>query len=62
MFIARLQEMTEVRHFVVGMVKAPVFAFLIASIRLSRGLQGGGQRGSPSAGTRPRRWYSRSSW
>lgn len=39
MFIARLQEMTEVRHFMVGMVKAPVFAFLIASVGCLEGFK-----------------------
>ena len=39
MFIARLQEMTELRHFWVGMVKAPVFAFLIAVVGCLEGLK-----------------------
>lgn len=39
MFIARMQEMTEVRHFWVGMVKAPVFAFLIAVVGCLEGFK-----------------------
>jgi phospholipid/cholesterol/gamma-HCH transport system permease protein len=39
MFISRLYEMTEVRHFWVGMVKAPVFAFLIAVVGCLEGLK-----------------------
>lgn len=39
MFISRLHEMTEVRHFYVGMVKAPVFAFLIAVVGCLEGLK-----------------------
>ncbi len=38
-FIARLHEMTEVRHFWVGMVKAPVFAFLIAVVGCLEGFK-----------------------
>jgi len=39
MFLSRLYEMTEVRHFWVGMVKAPVFAFLIAVIGCLEGFK-----------------------
>lgn len=39
MFVARLNEMTEVRHFWVGMIKAPVFAFLIAVIGCLEGFK-----------------------
>ena len=38
-YVARMQEMMEVRHFVVGMVKAPVFALVIALIGCLEGLQ-----------------------
>ncbi|HRA02828.1 MAG TPA: ABC transporter permease, partial [Thermomonas sp.] len=38
-YFARMQEMMETRHFVVGMVKAPVFAVLIALIGCLEGLQ-----------------------
>jgi phospholipid/cholesterol/gamma-HCH transport system permease protein len=39
MFISRLNEMTEIRHFWVGMIKAPVFAFLIAVIGCLEGFK-----------------------
>jgi phospholipid/cholesterol/gamma-HCH transport system permease protein len=39
MFIARLHEMTEIRHFWVGMSKAPVFAFLIAAVGCLEGFK-----------------------
>lgn len=39
MFISRLYEMTEIRHFWVGMVKAPVFAFLIAVVGCLEGMK-----------------------
>ncbi len=39
MFISRLQEQTELRHFFVGMVKAPVFAFLIAVVGCLEGFK-----------------------
>lgn len=39
MFITRLHEMTEARHFFVGMVKAPVFAFLIAVVGCLEGFK-----------------------
>jgi phospholipid/cholesterol/gamma-HCH transport system permease protein len=39
MFITRVQEMPEVRHFLVGMVKSPVFAFLIASVGCLEGFK-----------------------
>ncbi len=39
MFVSRLYEMTELRHFVVGMVKAPVFAFLVATIGCLEGFK-----------------------
>lgn len=38
-FITRLNEMTEVRHFWVGMIKAPIFAFLIAIVGCLEGLK-----------------------
>lgn len=39
MFIGRLHEMTELRHFWVGMVKAPVFAFLITAVGCLEGFK-----------------------
>ncbi|HSG91722.1 MAG TPA: ABC transporter permease, partial [Pseudomonadales bacterium] len=39
MFVARLQETTEVRHFMVGLVKAPVFAFLIGTVGCLEGFK-----------------------
>ena len=39
MFVSRLYEMTEVRHFWVGMIKAPVFAFLIGVIGCLEGFK-----------------------
>jgi len=39
MFISRLNEMTEIRHFWVGMAKAPVFAFLIGTIGCLEGFK-----------------------
>ncbi|HSE12082.1 MAG TPA: ABC transporter permease [Rudaea sp.] len=39
MFIGRLHEMTEMRHFWVGMAKAPVFAFLIAAVGCLEGFK-----------------------
>jgi phospholipid/cholesterol/gamma-HCH transport system permease protein len=39
MFISRLYEMTEIRHFWVGMIKAPVFAFLIAVVGCLEGMK-----------------------
>ena len=38
-YLARMHEMMEMRHFVVGMVKAPVFAMIIALIGCLEGLQ-----------------------
>jgi phospholipid/cholesterol/gamma-HCH transport system permease protein len=38
-FITRLHEMTEIRHFWSGMIKAPVFAFLIAVVGCLEGLK-----------------------
>ena len=38
-FLARMQETIEVRHFLVGMAKAPVFAMVIALIGCLEGLQ-----------------------
>jgi phospholipid/cholesterol/gamma-HCH transport system permease protein len=38
-FIERLQEVLEVKHYLLGMIKGPVFAFLIASIGCFRGFQ-----------------------
>jgi phospholipid/cholesterol/gamma-HCH transport system permease protein len=39
MFVTRLRDNTDASHFVVGMVKAPVFAFLIALVSCWQGLQ-----------------------
>ena len=39
MFVARLHEMTEIRHFWVGMIKAPVFAFLISAVGCLEGFK-----------------------
>lgn len=39
MFMSRLYEMTEIRHFWVGMIKAPVFAFLIAVVGCLEGMK-----------------------
>lgn len=39
MFIARLHEMTDIRHLWVGLVKAPVFAFLIAVVGCLEGFK-----------------------
>lgn len=39
MFISRLYEMTEIRHFWVGMIKAPIFAFLIAVVGCLEGMK-----------------------
>jgi phospholipid/cholesterol/gamma-HCH transport system permease protein len=39
MFISRLQEMTDISHFWVGMSKAPVFAFLIATVGCMEGFK-----------------------
>lgn len=38
-YLARMQETMEIRHFLVGMVKAPVFALVIALIGCLEGLQ-----------------------
>ncbi len=38
-YLSRMQEMMEVRHFLVGMAKAPVFAMVIALIGCLEGLQ-----------------------
>jgi len=39
LFIDRVYEVLEVKHYLLGMMKGPVFAFLIASIGCFRGLQ-----------------------
>ena len=39
MFVSRLHEMTDLRHFFVGMVKAPVFAFLVATVGCLEGFK-----------------------
>ncbi|WP_395788442.1 ABC transporter permease [Aquimonas sp.] len=39
MFISRLYEMTEIRHFWVGMIKAPIFAFVIAVVGCLEGMK-----------------------
>jgi len=38
-FIERLHEVLEVKHYILGMIKGPVFAFIIASIGCFRGFQ-----------------------
>ena len=38
-YLARMHEMMEIRHFVVGMAKAPIFAMIIALIGCLEGLQ-----------------------
>lgn len=38
-FVDRLHEVLEVKHYLLGMIKGPVFAFLIASIGCFRGFQ-----------------------
>ncbi|MCB4766532.1 MAG: MlaE family lipid ABC transporter permease subunit [Sulfurovum sp.] len=38
-FISRLYEVLEVKHYILGMIKGPVFAFLIAAIACFRGFQ-----------------------
>lgn len=39
MFIDRVYEVLEVKHYLLGMIKGPVFAFLIASVGCFRGFQ-----------------------
>jgi phospholipid/cholesterol/gamma-HCH transport system permease protein len=39
MFVQRLHDTTQVRHFWVGMTKAPIFAFLIAAIGCLEGFK-----------------------
>ena len=39
MFIERLYEILEVKHYLLGMLKGPVFAFLIAAVGCFRGFQ-----------------------
>ncbi len=51
MFITRLHETTGVRHFWVGMAKAPVFAFLIAAIGCLEGFKVSGSAESVGAHT-----------
>lgn len=38
-FVDRLYEVLEVKHYILGMIKGPVFAFLIASVGAFRGFQ-----------------------
>ena len=38
-FLERLNEVLEVKHYVLGMIKGPVFAFIIAAVGCFRGLQ-----------------------
>jgi len=38
-FVDRLYEVLEVKHYILGMIKGPVFAFIIASIGCFRGFQ-----------------------
>ena len=49
MFITRFQELDATRHFWVGMSKAPLFAFLIASIGCLEGFKVSGS--AESVGT-----------
>jgi phospholipid/cholesterol/gamma-HCH transport system permease protein len=51
MFVTRLHEMTTVRHFWVGMSKAPVFAFLIAAIGCLEGFKVAGSAESVGSHT-----------
>ncbi len=51
LFITRLHESTEFRHFFVGMVKAPVFAFLIALTGCRQGLNVSGSAESVGRST-----------
>ncbi|HET9032917.1 MAG TPA: ABC transporter permease [Dokdonella sp.] len=51
MFITRLQETTTVRHFWVGMSKAPIFAFLIAAIGCLEGFKVSGSAESVGSHT-----------
>jgi len=39
LFLERFNEVVSVKHFLIGMIKGPFFAFLIASIGIFRGLQ-----------------------
>jgi phospholipid/cholesterol/gamma-HCH transport system permease protein len=38
-FVTRLNEVLEVKHYILGMIKGPVFAFIIAAIGCFRGFQ-----------------------
>jgi len=38
-FVSRLNEVLEVKHYILGMIKGPVFAFIIAAIGCFRGFQ-----------------------
>lgn len=38
MFLSRFTEVVDIKHFYIGIIKGPVFAFLIASIAIYRGL------------------------
>ena len=38
-FVDRLNEVLEVKHYILGMIKGPVFAFIIASVGCFRGFQ-----------------------
>ncbi len=51
MFITRLQDLAGVRHFWVGMSKAPIFAFLIASIGCLEGFKVSGSAESVGSHT-----------
>ena len=51
LFITRLHETTAVRHFWVGMAKAPIFAFLIAAIGCLEGFKVSGSAESVGAHT-----------
>jgi phospholipid/cholesterol/gamma-HCH transport system permease protein len=51
MFVTRLQETTTVRHFWVGMSKAPIFAFLIAAIGCLEGFKVAGSAESVGSHT-----------
>jgi phospholipid/cholesterol/gamma-HCH transport system permease protein len=46
MFFARIAEVVPSQHFLVGMIKSPVFAIVLAVIACKQGLSVGGDVGS----------------
>ena len=46
LYLTRMQETTELRHLWVGLIKAPVFAFLIAVVGCLEGLKVAGSAAS----------------